>query len=83
MWTVAWQLWPAGFIISPKSVLKPQRELDFVGKQLQPRAGKLANQPETLAAALRAWLKALARRHVWEKPRLSTLGKVNWADRPS
>ena len=64
-------------------MLKPQRELDFVEKQLRPRACELANKLGTLAAALRAWLKVLARRHVREKTTLSTLGKVNWAVRPS
>ena len=54
MRTVAWKLRRAGFIISPKSVMEPQRELDFVGKQLRPRSCEMANKPGTLAAALRA-----------------------------
>ena len=54
MRAVAWKLRRAGFIISPKSVLKPQRELDFVGKQLRPKTSEMANKPGTLAAALRS-----------------------------
>ena len=83
MRTVAWKLRHAGFIISPKSVMHLQRDVNFVGKQLRPRTCEMANKPGTLAAALRAWLKALARGRVREKTMLSTLGKVNWAVRPS
>ena len=54
-----------------------------MGNQLRPRACELANKRGTLAAALRAWLKALAHGRVREKTMLSTLGKVNWAVRPS
>ena len=48
-----------------------------MGKQLRPRACELANKPGPLAAALCAWLKALARGCVREKTMLSTLGKLN------
>ena len=83
MRTVDSKLRRTGFIISPKSVLQPKRDLDFVGKQLRPRECEMAHKPGALAAALRAWLKALARKHVKVKTMLSTLGKVNWAVRPS
>ena len=80
---VAWKLRRAGFIISLKSVMQPQRDLDFVGKQLRPRSCEMANKPGTLAAALRAWLKAPARGRVRVKTMLSMLGKVNSAVSPS
>ena len=83
MRAMVWKLERAGFIISPKSVLKPQRELDFVGKQLRPKTSEMANKPGTLAAALRAWLKVVARGRARTKAVLSMLGKVNWAVRPS
>ena len=54
MRAMVWKHRPAGFIISPKSVLKPHRHLDFVGKQLRLRSSAMANEPGTLAAALRA-----------------------------
>ena len=54
-----------------------------MGKQLRPRSSEMANKPGTLAAALRAWLRAMARGRVRPKSMLSMLGKVNWAVRPS
>ena len=73
----------AGLIISPKSVMQPKRELDFVVQQLMPkRCGLAAQKQGTLAAALCAWLKALSRRWLATQTALSTLGKVNWVVRP-
>ena len=83
MRAMVWKLKRAGFIISPKSVLKPQRDLDFVGKQLRPKSSEMANKPGTLAAALWSWLRAMARGRARTKAMLSMLGKVNWAVRPS
>ena len=53
-----------------------------MGKQLRSKEGELANKLGTLAAALRALLKALAQQWLATKTVLSTLGKVNWAARP-
>ena len=83
MRTVAWEFRRAGFIISPKSVMQPQWDLDFVGKQLRPKSCEVVNKPGTMAAAPCAWLNVLAQGRVREKTMLSTLGKVNWAVRPS
>ena len=72
---VVWKLKWAGFIISPKSVLRPQRDLDFVGKQLRPKSSEMANKPGTLAAALRSWLRVMARGRARTKAVLSMLGR--------
>ena len=76
MRTVAWKLRRTGFIISPESVTGLRGEAAAT-------TGLQAGKPGMLAAALRAWLKVLPRRHVREKTMLSTLEKVNRVVRPS
>ena len=73
----------AGFLISPKSVLAPQRQLDFVGKHLEPQKCEISNKRGTAVAALRTWLGLLAKLNSTIKTISSALGKLAWALRPA
>jgi len=81
---VAKVLRKAGFIINTtKSISKPSRTMEFVGKIIDTKKRTIENKKGTLVAATRAWLKAVAKRWISEKQARSMLGKVGWATRPS
>ena len=45
-----------GFVIRPKSVTEPSRNLDFVGKVFDLCSGTLENRPGMLRRLVRLWL---------------------------
>ena len=71
-----------GFIISPKSVMEPSRQLDFVGKVFDLGSGTLENRPRMLRGLVHLWLLlvlGLLNRKGMER----LLGRLEWALRPS
>ena len=71
-----------GFVISPKSVTEPSRNLDFVGKVFDLRSGTLKNHPRILRGLVRLWMLlvlGLLNRKGMER----LLGGLEWALRPS
>ena len=71
-----------GFVISPKPVTEPSRNLDFVGKVFDLSSGTLENRPGMLMGLVRLWLLlvlGLLNRKGMER----MLGRLEWALRPS
>ena len=71
-----------GFIISPKSVTEPSRQLDFVGNIFDLSSDTLENRPGMLRGLVRVWLLlvlGLLNRKGMER----LLGRLEWAFRPS
>ena len=71
-----------GFVISPKSVTEPSRDVDLVGKVFDLRSGTLENRPGMLRGLVRLWLLSLLgllNRKGMER----LLGRLEWALRPS
>ena len=71
-----------GFVISPKSVIEPSRNVDFVGKVFDLRSGTLENCPGMPRGLVRLWLllvSGLLNRKGMER----LLGRLEWALRLS
>ena len=71
-----------GFVISPKSVTEPTRDLDFIGKVFDLKRGTLENRPGMRRGLVRLWLLlvlGLLNRKGMER----LLGRLEWALRPS
>ena len=71
-----------GFVICPKSVMEPSRNLDFVGKVFDLRSDTLEHRPGMLRGLVRLWLLLvlglLTRKGMERLP-----GRLEWVLRPS
>ena len=70
------------FVISPKSVTEPSRNVDFVGKVFDLRSATVGNRRGMPRGLVRLWLPlvlGLLSRKGMERP----LGRLEWALRPS
>ena len=77
----AYALRQAGFLVSDKSELDPQRNVTWMGKQLDLSRGRIAPLPSTVAAAVLAWVRLTVRPYTYVLLH-RLLGKVVWLDRP-
>ena len=71
-----------GFITGPKSVTKPSRHLDFVGKVFDVSSGTLENRPGMPRWLVRPWL-LLVLGLLSRRAMRRLLGLLDWAFRPS
>ena len=73
----------AGFLISPKSDLKPAREMTFVGKTINTAEKRMSNTPGVLAGAFRMYMRMVGSSLLRGDDMLRLLGRLQWPARPT